>query len=156
MVDSPIQHSAINSLQVKSKEWVLFTLSYSCYALTNCAYLDSTFKQRAVQHIDKAIQQAMSSQVSRYFTNHNPCLLSIDSNASVLYIGHLNLMIGCYRKLTRDTKYDKLNEVLSLSLYNRFCDSKFMCLESYPGHIWIPDNTVAIASLRLYEQYANS
>ena len=69
---------------------------------------------------------------------------------SVLYLGHLNMMIGCYRLLSNDSLFNKLNDNISESLYRRYCKTEFLNLESYPHAIWIPDNTVAMASLKLH------
>lgn len=162
----PLATTELFNLRRENPEWMLFTLSFSSYAFTNMAFLDSTFRQRAVQHITHAINKAMQDSIYAYYCRSHPftstvsstsssttistITLTIDSTASVLYLGHLNMMLGCYRLLSPDGKYNALHDALSQSLYHRYRAAPYHCLESYPQHIWIPDNTVALASLHLY------
>jgi hypothetical protein len=145
--------SDISTIETENSEWSLFSLSFSSFALTNITIRDSTFKNKSILLIDSAIQKALIETIySTYFYNQHPIHPSIDTTASVLYFGHLNMMLGCYRLLSQDSKYDELNDKISQSLNKRFYQSKFMCLESYPSQIWVADNTVALASLKLHSK----
>jgi hypothetical protein len=79
-----------------------------------------------------------------------------DSVTSVLYLGHLNLMLGCYRLLAPASPYHALHDSLSATLYRRLAAAPNHCLESYPGGVWVPDNTVALASLQLHSDLTGS
>jgi hypothetical protein len=151
VISEPLDYkSELFHVQDQSGEWMLFSLSFSVYGLTNVSFQDSLLKPQAVRIIGEAISKTMTEEVYKYYTvkNMGP-LHPVDSEFSVLYLGHLNLMMGCYRLLTNDGKYDELNDSISKSLFTRFRNSKTICLESYEHSIWIPDNTVALASLKL-------
>jgi hypothetical protein len=146
-----------NDLQQKNPEWLLFSLSFSTYALTNVTFLDTLYRSEAVQLIDHAIQKVLSDTVySYYFPYKKPFNPLPDSSGSILYYGHLNMMLGCYRLLTNNPKYNELNNRLSACLYKRYSHSSSLLLESYPGKIWIPDNTAALASLALHSENTKS
>jgi len=152
IIKSPMdKNSDLTKIGSQSSEWMLFSLSFSTFALTNIAFLDTTFKNQSIELIDFAIQKALTDTIyNAYFGDKNPFEPEIDTNGSILYFGHLNNMLGCYRLLSTDTKYNELNNKLSESLFNRFSTSKNMCLPSYSFGIWIPDNTAGLASLKLH------
>lgn len=140
-----------------SLEFMLFSYAYSSYALTNLAVKDSTYKERAVGLIKESILKVLDKRLySPYYIENN--LMELDSipDYSVLYLGHLNLMIGCYRLLSDDNSFDSLNDNISESLFHRYKETEFLCLESYPSAIWIPDNTVALASMKLHSVNSGS
>lgn len=103
--------------------------------------------------IEKVLESTVSSQ---YRIDRD--LLQSDSmpDYSVLYLGHLNLMLGCYRLVSDDDSYNQLNDRVSASLFRRYNETSFLCLESYPRAIWVPDNTVALASLKLHSHNSGS
>ncbi len=135
---------------------MLFTLSFSTYAFTNIAFLDTTFKTKAIQNIEFAIQKVVTDTIYQSFCDSNPLSPEIDITASILYLGHLNLMLGCHRRLNKNSKYAELNDKITKSLYQRYLCSKNYCLQSYFGMSWIPDNTVAIASIKLHSENTGS
>lgn len=146
----------LNQLRKENTEWALFTLSYSTFALTNISYLDTTYREEASALIDSSLQKALSKKIYNAFPFTDPFAEDIDDRGSVLYYGHLNMMLGCYRLLCDNPKYDTINDRISKSLFERYRRSTFKCLPSYPGMIWIPDNTVAIASLKLHSRNTES
>ncbi len=151
-----IQDSTTNSVSKLNAEWDLFTLSFSTYAATNLVDLDSSFKQQAIKTIDAAIKKVLSNDISRHWMNNGNFPQEIDSGASVLYLGQLNLMLGCYRSLSEDSHYNALNDKISAHLAKYFSAIPYMCLQSYEGQIWIPDNTVALASLEMHSRNTGS
>ena len=158
VIDQPLSPgSDIMLLRGESFEFILFTYAYSTYALTNLAVKDSTYRDVAARLIRKSISDVLSETVARPYGIEQPVNLP-DSlpHYSVLYMGHLNLMMGCYRLISNDTAFNRLNDKISASLAGRYRSVGFMNLESYPSAIWIPDNTVAIASLGLHSMNAGS
>lgn len=158
VISEPLESgNDINDLGALSYEWMLFSYSYSSYALTNIAFNDSSFKERAIQTIKVAIEKVLKEPLYSPYNIDLPELLS-DSipDYSVLYLGHLNLMLGNYRLLSSDTTYNSLNNTISKSLFDRYSNTDFLNLESYPYSIWIPDNTVALASLKLHSANTGS
>jgi hypothetical protein len=74
----------------------------------------------------------------------------------VLYLGHLNLMLGCHRQLVPRSPYRHLHDSLSAALAARYQQEPSGNLPSYPGRRWLPDNTVALASLALHSRLTGS
>ena len=74
----------------------------------------------------------------------------------MLYLGHLNLMLGCHRQLVPNSPYCQLNDSLSAALYRRYGQEPAGNLASYPHLRWLPDNTVALASLALHGRLTGS
>lgn len=158
VINEPLTKKAeVVKLGYESNEFMLFTYSYSTYAFTNLIKRDTTYKQRLAPLIKECINKSLSKLV--YFTyNVDEDHLLSDSIPpySVLYLGQLNLMLGCYRMVSDDSSFDQLNDRISASLFERYSNSKSLCLESYPDAIWIPDNTVALASLKLHSKNTGS
>lgn len=158
VVNEPLDNkSEIMQLRHESYEFMLFSYAYTAYAAKNIATRDTTYKQRAVSLIKECIDKALDSKIySSYKVNDS--LIHSDSipDFSILYLGHLNLMMGCYRLLSEDNTFNSLNDKISASLFRRYNETEFLNLESYPSAIWIPDNTVAIASLKLHSSNTNS
>jgi hypothetical protein len=149
--------SDIMNLGYESYEFMLFSYSFSTYALTNLAIRDSIYSKIASELIKESIFKVLDSKIASSY-GVDTAILHLDSipKYSVLYLGHLNLMIGCYRLISKDSSLNSLNDKISKSLFQRYNNTKFLNLESYPSSIWIPDNTVAIASLKLHSSNTNS
>jgi hypothetical protein len=130
-------------------------MSYSVYAFTNMAQLDSTFRPEAAHYTQLAIGKMLSGSIAQAFRNP-AALAKADSVTSVLYLGHLNLMLGCHRLLDPASPYQALHDSLSATLHRRLATAPNHCLESYPGGVWVPDNTVALASLQLHSDLTGS
>lgn len=158
VINEPLEYnSEVGKLSEESYEFMLFTYSYSTYALTNLCMKDSAYKKRALPLIKECITKVIDKKIYFPYGVDERLFLS-DSLPyySVLYLGHLNLMAGCYRLLSDDGTFDTLNDKISESLFNRYKNTEFLNLESYPSSIWIPDNTVALASLKLHSSNTNS
>jgi hypothetical protein len=136
-------------------EWSLFSMSYAVYAFTNMAQLDSTFRPEAAHYTQLAIGKMLAGTIPRAFQNPEAAPFT-DSITSVLYLSHLNLMLGCHRLLDPASPYKTLHDSLSTTLHRRLATAPNHCLESYPGGVWLPDNTVALASLQLHSDLTGS
>ena len=157
-VNQPFNNnSELEALRKQNPEWILFSLSFTVYALTNITMKDTSFRHSAITIIDKAIQKATSDTIYQYYSEQrNPLYPNIDTTGSILYLGHLNMMLACYRLLSPECRYDELHDKLSASLYQRYSKSKYHSLPSYSSNIWIADNTVGLASLYLHSQITGS
>lgn len=151
-IDQPFEpDSDIMLLGNESKEFMLFSYAYATYAMTNLAVRDTIYKNQAIDLISKSITKTLDYKIySPYDIDRSVELQDSLPDYSVLYLGHLNLMIGCYRLLSQDSTFNHLNDKISASLFRRYNNTSFLNLESYSSSIWIPDNTVAIASLKLH------
>lgn len=145
----------LTALEKQNPEWVLFSYSFSAYALTNIAASDRAFKPAARKFIEMAVGKILDENLAKHFRFEGENGKT-SFQSSVLYLGHLNLTLGCLRYLSGTSTYNKMNDSISALLYEQYTKSKSLCLESYPGHIWIPDNTVALASLNLHSQNTGS
>ncbi len=158
VINQPLEsNSEIMKLGLQNPEFMLFTYAFSSYALTNLAIKDSCYKTQAIQIIKESITKVLELKISRSYGIEKP-LEVLDSipNYSVLYLGHVNLMIGCFRLLSTDSTFNSLNDNISKSLFTRYNQTSFLNLESYTSSIWIPDNTVALASLKLHSVNAKN
>ncbi|MCC5917696.1 MAG: hypothetical protein JJU02_10280 [Cryomorphaceae bacterium] len=140
--------SEIMDLETESHEFMLFTYAYTTYALANLSSSDDAYLDLSIELIRTSIARVLQPEIYTHYGIEDPTHLKQDY--SILYLGHLNLMLGIYRMMTEDTTYNNLNDSISKSLVKRYNDSKFINLESYKSAIWIPDNSVAIASLKLH------
>lgn len=148
--------SDLTSLRELNPEWALFSLSFSVYAFTNMATMDTTFRAEAAHYTELAIQKTLTTEISGFSRTTDSPPFRLDTAGSVLYLGHLNLMLGCHRLLNPSSRFAALHDTLSRVLYGRYLRTPSHCLNSYPGLAWIPDNTVALASLRLHSQLTGS
>ncbi|WP_303888796.1 hypothetical protein [Dysgonomonas mossii] len=129
-------HSEVMLLGRESYEFMLFSYSYSTYAFTNLAVKDSTYKERVLSTIKEGIIKVLDNKITSFYNvPENFTELDYVPDCSVLYLGHLNLMLGCYRLLSDDTTFDNLNDKISKSLYLRYRKIPFLNLESYPSAI---------------------
>ena len=158
VIQQPLNsNNEIMQLRVENYEFALFTYAYSTYAATNICMHDSSYKKDAIALIQEAIEKSLSEEIAQPF-GVNYELLESDSlpQQAVLYLGHINLMLGCYRLLNNDSTFNKLNDKISEFLFKKYSNCPFLNLESYPNLIWVPDNTVALASLKLHDDNAGS
>ncbi|WP_051718357.1 hypothetical protein [Hymenobacter sp. IS2118] len=151
--DSP---SDLAKLKALNPEWALFSLSFSVYALTNMAERDPNFRAEAAHYAQLAIQKVLTENISAFARTADSPPLQIDTAGSVLYLGHLNLMLGCHRLLDPASRFAGLHDTLSRVLHGRYRRAPSHCLPSYPNQTWVPDNTVALASLSLHSQLTGS
>lgn len=158
VINEPLDNnSEVIRIGYENPEFMLFSYAYSTYAFTNLIVQDSTYSERLTPLIKECINKTLTPLISSVYDIDNELLLS-DSipNYSVLYLGHLNLMLGCYRLVSGNDSFNELNDNISASLFKRYNERSFMCLESYPNAIWLPDNTVAFASLKLHSANTKS
>jgi len=157
-IEEPLDNNNdILKLGHENPEWMLFSYSFTSYAMTNLAIANGIYKSRATKIIKASIEKVLNPKVYACF-NLRESTFKMDTSefVSVLYLGHLNLMLGCYRLISEDTSYNSLNDNISKYLYFRYSKTRFLNLESYPSAIWIPDNAVSLASLKLYSKNTGS
>jgi hypothetical protein len=125
--------------------------------MTNLAIRNSSRRASSAAIIKLAIEAAINEDIVNNFNipGKNKTNGIVPCN-SVLYLGQLNLMLGCYRRISKDSCFNKLNDSISQWLFTEYSHSSCLNLESYLGNIWIPDNSVAIASLKLHSFNTNS
>jgi hypothetical protein len=124
------ESSEIRQLGKEFFEWEFFTYAFSTYAFTNLALHDSNYINRAEKNIKTCIDRVLGNRIARNFSVvPNKLFNDTIQEFSVLFLGHLNLMLGCYRLISKDTTYNNLNNNISFSLYERYRKKEFPFLE---------------------------
>ncbi|MGI4760298.1 MAG: hypothetical protein ACRYF0_06305 [Janthinobacterium lividum] len=149
--------TTLGRLTAQNAEWGLFTLSFSTYALANLAAQQPELRAEAARTMRQAVAAALTAPMQQpYHSLGDDQLAGYPLPNSVLYLGHLNLMLGCLRQLEPDTPYRSLHDSLSAHLYRQLGAAPAGNLPSYPHRYWVPDNTVALASLALHSSLTGS
>jgi hypothetical protein len=65
---------------------------------------------------------------------------------------NMPVLLDAHRLIGGNTEFDDLHGKITEALARRLREAPFPYLETYPGRISTADNTVAIASLKLYDQ----
>ena len=147
----------LGALTAANPEWGLFTLSFSTYGLANLTARQPLLRPEATRTMRQAVAVALTQPLQQPYENLGRYALAGHSLPnSVLYLGHLNLMLGCLRQLAPNTPYAALHDSLSARLYQQLSAAPAGNLPSYPGLRWVPDNTVALASLTLHSRLTGS
>lgn len=137
-------------------EWALYSCSMLTSALANIAELYPETREKAVSTIDSLIRIVKSPTLSLYDFlrwGEEP-LESLDGDKShVSYLSHLAWMIGNYKRLSGDDKYDNLHDSLCATMNRRILHSPILNLPTYPDEpIYVPDMMVAIVALSDYNR----
>jgi hypothetical protein len=143
----------LGRLTAMNPEWGFFTLSFSTYALANLAARQPDLRAEAAATIGRAIQVALTEPLRQPFELSDTVAAL---PGSVLYLGHLNLMLGCHRQLVSNSPYCHLHDSLTAALAARYQQEPSGNLPSYPHRRWLPDNAVALASLALHSRLTGS
>ena len=135
-------------------EWALYTCSMTAAALANIAQIYPENKELSIKYINQIIDIAKSQEIREYDRvrwNENP-LGSLNGNRShVSYLSHLAWMIGNYKKIGGNDKYDELYDSLCEAMNRRMLQRPSLCLPTYPEeYIYVPDMLVAIVALEDY------
>ncbi len=71
-----------------------------------------------------------------------------------LLLAHLNIIIGSYFQITKDTLYSELNRSITVYLAGEMTDSPYHTMKSYPEmeDRWPVDNAAILYSIYLYDQ----
>ena len=140
-------------------EWALYSCSMLCKALVNIAHIYPDTKEESLGNIEKLIEMVQDYELKKYDYyrwGEDPlfCLESCQSHIS--YLSHLAWMIGNYKQLGGNSKYDKLHEDICEAMNRRILSSPSYNLPTYPGEpVYVPDMLVAIVALHQYAQTHN-
>lgn len=137
---------------IMQQEWAIGTLSMTTGALANLAFLYPETRLESQNAIATMIQRLLREDLASYenYWWGESALTTLEGNKGHIgYLAHLNFMLGAYRALGGDTRYDQLHRNISDALARRFLQSHHHYLETFPGQIFIPDNAAVIASLAI-------
>lgn len=135
-------------------EWALYSCSMLTEALANMAELYPETKDEAMASIDSLIQIVKSPELRLYDKmrwGEDP-LESLDGDKShVSYLSHLAWIIGNYRRIGGDDRYNGLHESICNAMNRRILQSPILNIPTYPGEpVYVPDMMVAIVALADY------
>lgn len=135
-------------------EWALYTCSMTSAALANIAVLYPQNKEISIKYISQIIDVAMSPEIREYDRDRwkeDPMDGINGSQSHISYYSHLAWMIGRYKQIGGDGKYDELYHSLCNAMNRRIRQSPCLNCKTYPGElIYIPDMLVAIVALHNY------
>ena len=137
-------------------EWALYSCSMLSAALVNTTLIYGEEREENIARIDSLIKIVMSPELRTYDRerwDEDP-LETLDGDKShVSYLSHLAWMIGGYKQIGGDGKYDELYRRLCETMNRRLLDTPNMNLPTYPDEgVYVPDMLVAIVALSLYSQ----
>lgn len=137
-------------------EWALYSCSMLSAALVNTTLIYGEEREENIARIDSLIKIVMSPELRAYDRerwDEDP-LETLDGDKShVSYLSHLAWMIGGYKQIGGDGKYDDLYRRLCETMNRRLLDTPNMNLPTYPDEgVYVPDMLVAIVALSLYSQ----
>ena len=140
-------------------EWAIYSCSMTCKALANIATIYPEFRETAIKHIPSIINIALSDTIRAYDTRRwgEDPLDGIDGNKSHLsYYSHVAWMIGEFKRIGGDGRFDKIYHSFCEAMNRRITDSPNLNLPTYPYEsIYIPDMLVAIVALSDYAKLHN-
>ncbi len=133
-------------------------LSFHSYAMTNIGLTDDSKKEKSAESIDKAIEKYISEDMkTNILGEESKKLRNLEFSEkpntceNIFYYANLNLMIGGYKLVSGDNKYDDIHSTLTKEIARSFEKSGGVNLNSFSNLSWTADNTVALASLKLYD-----
>ena len=140
-------------------EWALYSCSMLAKSLSNISLLYPETKEASIIQIDSLVSIVLSPEIRWYDTlrwGEDPLENLDGDNSHISYLSHLAWMIGNYKKIGGDDKYDELYHSLCKTMSRRIKASDILNCPTYPGeYIYVPDMLVAIVALSEYSKYYN-
>jgi hypothetical protein len=135
-------------------EQVRITLSNFAEGCTNLGITYPELYDRAKECVETTAEIAMDPQLSPY---QQPIEEVENLDGHGIYLSHLNIVLGAWKRLTGDDRYDGINKRISEHLAKESLADATYQISSYPeGHVWgkfrFPaDQTATLYSLYLYD-----
>jgi hypothetical protein len=137
------------------EELAIATLSMTTVALTNLSFAHPGERAANRDAVRVMLSRVLSREIRRYdviWWGEDAVESLGGDKGHVGYLGHLNVMLGCYFLLGgQDEKMHELFEEVSATLARRLEESGAYNAESFPGWIYTADNVFVILSLRLHD-----
>ncbi len=129
----------------------MFTYSFAVQATFKAYQQNITNKQKAKEFINHCIKETLQSNTHQYFGKVWKRTFDYipTQESSILYLGHLNLMLYYFLQITEDAVFKEIQKNINNYLLKAYINSPSLILPSYNNQYWIADNAVAIASLKL-------
>ena len=137
----------------------MYSCSMLAKSLSNISLLYPETKEGSIVQIDSLISIVLSPEIRWYDTlrwGEDPLENLDGDNSYISYLSHLAWMIGNYKKVGGDDKYNELYHSLCKTMSRRIKASDILNCSTYPGeYIYVPDMLVAIVALSEYSKYYN-
>lgn len=142
--------SGYGGRQVLVDNFQVVALSHMACGLTNVFEADNGMRREVAPLLGEVAARALSGHVSPY--DKDIAMVS-DLGDHGLYLSHLNLILGCYVRVSGDGHYDALHERASRHLAALSLRDGDFHAPSWPGSPkWPADQTVTLCSLYLYDR----
>lgn len=132
-------------------EWQIGTQSMTAAAIANLAVLYPETRADAVRLLGILVERVEAPEARRFDTNRwaEDALRSLNGpRGHIGYLGHYLFVLGAYRLTGGGPQHDDRMREVAAALARRLAESQTGLLETYPGEIYIPDNTVVLAALK--------
>jgi len=137
------------------EELAIATLSMTTAALTNLSFACPEQRVANRDAVRVMLDRVLSSEIRRYdviWWGEDAIDSLAGDQGHAGYLGHLNLMLGCYFLLGgEDAPLHELFDRVSATLARRLEQSGVWHAESFPGWTYTADIVVVILSLRLHD-----
>jgi hypothetical protein len=139
-----------SELQVLVPNFKVVALSHMACGLTNVAEADPELKSEVGPLLREVVLRARSRQVSAY--ERDPVeVRGLDEHG--LYLAHLNIILGCYRRTSGSDEFDGLHARVSRHLAALSTRDGDFHARSWPkSPKWPADQAALLCSLYLYDQ----
>lgn len=137
-------------------EWALYSCSMTSVALANIAILFPSYREMALKNMERIIDIALSTKIREYDRRrwHEDPIASINGdNSHMSYLSHLAWMMGRFKQIGGNDKYDALYHSFCEAMHCRMLLSPSFNLLTYPNEcVYVPDMLVAIVALSDYSK----
>lgn len=133
-------------------EWKVGTLSMSVLAATNLAFRYPETRVARAAMVEVWSERMLRDDVRAFDTAkwRSDALSTLEGNdGHAGYLGHLALVLGARCMLTQRT--DAVHTRVVDALARRIDDSPSALIETYPGEVYVPDNSVVVAGIALFD-----
>lgn len=141
-------------------EWAMYSCSMLSAAMVNISRLYPGERERSVEQIGRLIDIVMSPELREYDAvrwDEDPLESWNSEKSHMSYLSILAWMIGGYKAVGGDDKYDDVYYRLCCTLNWRMKQSPTLNLQTYPGEpIYVPDMLVAIVALNNFSRYSDN
>jgi hypothetical protein len=130
-----LKQMPVFSPAIMRQEWAIGTLSMTSAAMANLAFLYPETRQESKDAIAKMIERLLRDDLAsyeNYWWGESVLSTLNGQNGHIGYLAHLNFMLGAYRAVGGDTRYDRLHRSISDALARRILQSRHHYLEHSP------------------------
>ena len=133
-------------------EWAIMTAMFTSAALTNIATFYPETRAEAREITGRLIKKVLRPDFREFHRKRwgrDPLQGLNAPRGHLAYPAYLNFILAAHYYLG-GREYEQLFSRISLALERKYRNVSFYNLASYPGEIYVPDNSVALAGISLF------